>query len=130
MNRYMRIHPPEDSRSDFAEILEDFDRHCHDRLSLDADAWKPPVPVHLLNTKEQDEFRKSRMERSAAAQKYKGAAALYGFSEVYFNRNHTVAMVYATHWCGNLCGQGFWLAFALEKDEWKPLRWRSDSWIS
>jgi len=56
--------------------------------------------------------------------------ALYGFSEVYFNAHHTVALVYATHWCGALCGQGFWVALALEDGQWKPLRWSATTWIS
>lgn len=42
----------------------------------------------------------------------------------------TVALVYATQWCGMLCGQGLWLAFALENGEWKPLNWNASTWIS
>jgi hypothetical protein len=133
MNPHSAVHPPEDQQEDYNEILHDFDLHCHDRLSLDPDAWKLSAPVHLLKADEQKEFEATRSrdaQNSPAAAKYKGASALYGFSEVYFNAHHTVALVYATHWCGNLCGQGFWIAFALRDGLWKPLQWNATMWIS
>jgi hypothetical protein len=133
MNPHFAVHAPEDQLQDYLEIMRDFDAHCHDRVRLDPDAWNLKVPVHLLTPQEQDEFRSTRspeLKDSPSAAKFKGAAALYAFSEVYFNASHTVALVYATHWCGNLCGQGFWVAFALQDGMWKHLRWDSASWIS
>jgi hypothetical protein len=133
MNPHQAVHPTDDRRQDFAEILQDFDHHCHDRLILDPNSWKVAIPVRLLNAQEQKEFQSTRMNSNpstAAAQKFKGAPALYAFSQVYFNAHHTVALVYATHWCGGLCGQGFWIAFALENGKWKPLRWNATTWIS
>jgi hypothetical protein len=133
MNPHVSVHPPEKYAADFEEILNDFDVHCHDRAQLDANAFSLMVPVHLLNAEEQKEFHETRLPAlrdSAAGAKFKGAPALYGFSEVYFNAAHTVALVYATHWCGGLCGEGMWVALALEQGKWKPLDWRADRWIS
>jgi hypothetical protein len=133
MNPHSAVHPPKDQQQNYDEILQDFDRHCHDRLSLDPNAWKLSEPVHLLTPDEQKEFQTTRFkggQDSAMAAKYKGAPALYGFSEVYFNAHHTVALVYATHWCGGLCGQGLWIAFALRDGLWKPLQWAASTWIS
>jgi hypothetical protein len=130
MNPHTAISPPQKSMQDYREILADFDSHCHERLSLSPDDWKAKYPVHLLNQAEQDEFRSSRNRSTAAAEKYKGSPSLYGFSQVYFNVHHTVALVYATHWCGGLCGQGLWVALARENGAWKELRWRSANWIS
>jgi hypothetical protein len=133
MNPHVVLHAPEDQLQDYLEIMRDFDAHCHDRVRLDSDAWSLKAPLHLLTPQEQDEFRRTRspeLKDSPAAAKFKGAAALYAFSEVYFNAAHTVALVYATHWCGSLCGQGFWLAFGLQDGNWKNLRWPSASWIS
>jgi hypothetical protein len=134
MNPHAAVHPTADRSQDFAEILEDFDRHCHDRVMLEANNLTLSAPVRLLNREEQEEFVQSRnkrpAERSAEAAKFAGAPALYGFSEVYFNHAHTVALVYATHWCGGLCGQGMWLAFALSNGQWKALRWNATTWIS
>jgi hypothetical protein len=133
MNPHFAVHAPDDQLQDFPEIMRDFDAHCHDRLRLDAEGWSLKAPVHLLTAAEQKEFRDTRspeLKNSPAAAKFQGAAAIYGFSEVYFNAPHTVALVYATHWCGGLCGQGFWVAFALQGGAWKPLQWRSASWTS
>jgi hypothetical protein len=134
MNPNVGVHPTKDRQQDFKEILDDFDAHCHDRVALSATAWQTTVPVRLLTPAEQDEYRATigttSGANSEAAKKYKGAPALYGFSEVYFNVRHTVALVYATHWCGGLCGQGFWVAFALEDGQWKRLKWDATTWIS
>ena len=61
---------------------------------------------------------------------YEGAPSLYGFSSVFFNKSHTVALVYATHYCGSLCGEGFWVALALEDGSWKELECDCSGWIS
>lgn len=132
MNPHIAVHPPAARMLDFNEILADFDAHCHDRVSLSATAWQTKVPVHLLTSVEQKEFEGTRWEKAdeSAKDKYQGASGLYGFSEVYFNERHTVALVYATHWCGGLCGEGFWFAFALENGQWRLQQWATDHWIS
>lgn len=129
MNPHIAVRPPTANVQDFKEILEDFDAHCHDRVRLETTGWKTSAPVRLMAPAEQKEFQVSRDRRDVGG-KFAGAAALYGFSEVYFNAHRTVALVYATHWCGNLCGQGFWVAFGLQEGEWKPVRWQSNSWVS
>jgi hypothetical protein len=134
MNPHMAVHPPRDHMQDYNEILEDFDMHCHDRIALTAEPFHVSTPLRLLSEAEQREFQSTRFGRTpnpTLQAKYKGAPALYSFSEVYFNHNHTTALVYATSWCGGLCGQGFWIAFALENGLWQTLRgWNSVSWIS
>jgi len=40
-----------------------------------------------------------------------GAKAIYTFSDVFFNRTQTIAVVYATTWCGITCGNGGWRVF-------------------
>lgn len=129
MNPHRSVHPPESSRQDFKEIMEDFDAHCHERLALRLSDWKPPTSVRLLTTEEQQELQTGVL-KSAVPEKYRGGSALYGFSQVYFNSHHTVALVYATHWCGSLCGAGSWVPFALVDGHWKGLIWSTDHWIS
>ena len=133
MNPHTAVHPPDKYAQDFVEIMSDFDAHYHDRAQLDANAFNLMAAVHLLTPEEQKEFQDTRspaLRDSPAAAKFKGAPALYGFSEVYFNAAHSVALVYATHYCGGLCGEGFWVALALDRGRWKPLNWTSDRWIS
>jgi len=132
MNPHVVVHPPASRMQDFNEILADFDAHCHDHISLSATAWQTKVPVHLLTPAEQKEFESTRWEKAdeAVKAKYQGASGLYSFGEVYFNERHTVALVYATHWCGYLCGEGFWFAFAFENGRWSLQQWATDHWIS
>lgn len=133
MNPHTAVHPPAGQLQDFAEILRDFDNRCHERIALSPEAWELNGQLRLLNEQEQKEFEATRFGKpgnEALTAKYKGAPALYAFSEVYFNAHHTVALVYATHWCGGLCGQGFWVAFGLKDGKWNPLPWNSVSWIS
>jgi hypothetical protein len=130
MNPHVNVTAPKGDRQDYDEVLADFDAHCHERLALTAESWRTRVPVHLLNETEQSEFRTTRNTQNPAAEKYKGTPALFAFSQIYFNTHHTVALVYATHWCGGLCGQGFWVAFQKENGAWKRLDWSAVSWIS
>jgi hypothetical protein len=134
MNPHSNVKPSEDRRQDYNEILEDFDRHCHDRITLDPHAFHLSVPLRLLDKTEENEFMSTRATHPAdpaIAAKYKGAPALFRFSEVYFNHSRTVALVYATSWCGGLCGQGFWIPETLQNGQWVPLQgWNSTSWIS
>jgi len=106
MNPHLAVHPPENRRNDFNEILRDFDRHCHDRITLDPSGWSLPVPVVLLSSEEEAKYKAMRFTGEPVDEKYKGAPGVYAFSMVYFNENHTVALVYATHNCGSLCGEG------------------------
>jgi hypothetical protein len=130
INPHLTVHPPAANNRDMKEILQDFDAHCHERLRLSAAGWTTSAPVRLLTPAEQKEFQATRTGGTDAGSKFKGVSALYGFSRVYFNASRTVAIVYATHWCGALCGQGFWVAFGLRDRQWKPLGWQSDRWIS
>ena len=129
MNPHTAVTPPEEQRTDYEDILIDFDSHCHDRYVLEAGNWTTKLPVRLLSDQQQAQFVTSRF-KAAANDTFAGAASLYGFSAVYFNAHHTTALVYATHVCGGLCGEGFWIALEKKSGTWKPLRWNAASWIS
>lgn len=131
MNPHLSIKVPDEYRQAMQEVLIDFDLHCHRRVKLDQSSFHAKAPVRLLDHQEQEEFRMSRAERdSPAAKKFSGAPGLYAFSEVYFSRDHSLALVYATHWCGGLCGEGFWVPVTREADGWKAHNWSTVGWIS
>jgi len=136
MNPHVAIIPPPDRVQDFNELLDDFDHRCHESIQLTAESFNLVVPLRLLNQTEQDEFIRSRFDPNASSDAdvltahYKGAPGLSRFSEVYFNAHHTVAMVYATSWCGGLCAQSYWEVLAFEDGAWKPLGWRSAAVMS
>ena len=133
MNPHLAIHFPDEYLLDGREILADFDAHCHERWTLDGGTWAVNGPLRLLTQKEQAEFSSTRFgppPPKEISAKYKGAPALYSFSGVYFNHTHTVAIVYATHWCDGLCAEGFWVGFIYDGQQWVKQNWPVSRWIS
>jgi len=137
LNPHTAIQPPAEHRRNFKEILDDFDSHCHEHWRLKDGSWKMRSPVQLLNPAEQEEFHAShsgckpnpKADPKLAA-RYKKGYALFSFSPVYFNHDHTVALVYSVLWCGELCGEGRWNAFTRTAKEWIPLQIVALPWIS
>ncbi len=128
LHPHSALHAPPDRRQDLRELLDDFDRHCHERIRLTSDGFHLSVPLLLLDEAQQKEFESTRFSAKPdpkLAAKYKGAPGLSSFSQVYFNAHHTVAMVFAYGWCGAECGQGFWSVYELQTGQWNPLRWNS-----
>jgi hypothetical protein len=129
MNPHFAVHPPADRVPDFNELLEDFDKRCHERIMLAQDSFPNTMPLRLLTEDEQDEFVSTRWDQNAGeygdqiAAKYKGAPGISSFSQVYFNSHHTLAMVYATGWCGGLCVQSFWDVLEFKDGQWRRLPW-------
>jgi hypothetical protein len=57
-------------------------------------------------------------------ERYPGAAHLLVFSDVFFNRKGTVALVNIDSWCGGLSGVSRWIAFEKGKDGvWQMRPW-------
>ena len=57
-------------------------------------------------------------------ERYAGAEHLLIFSDVFFNRKRTVALVNIDSWCGGLCGVSRWIALEKGKDGvWQMRPW-------
>ena len=128
-NPHIAISAPKEREHDFAEVLEDFDKHCHERIRLTPELMKTKVPLRMLTENEAKEFYSTRSDPKAPEslkEKYKGAPGLSSFSQVFFNKNHTLALVYAQGWCGNLCAQMFWGVFERMPDG----TWKSQPWVA
>jgi hypothetical protein len=134
LNPHTGVKVPEEYKEAFKEIFADFDSHCHEHWRLDAGHWKLRSPVQLLTPAEQLDFQASRGVGPNAGQKidprYKKSYAMFAFSPVYFNHDHTVALVYTTLWCGEFCGQGKWAAFTRTAKDWIPLQINATLWVS
>ncbi len=50
-------------------------------------------------------------------------AGLHRFTEVFFNANHTLALVEQGMWCGNLCGNWEWVVLERKGRQWQVLPW-------
>jgi hypothetical protein len=116
---------PPDHAADFREIRADFDR------SKNALRMAPgtvlyfttrTVPTFFSTTKPyvilDPNVAKEIMLHSAllsdspiVRERYPGAEHLLIFSDVFFNRKRTVALVNIDSWCGGLCAHSMWFAF-------------------
>ncbi len=133
MNPHSAIQPPQPRKADFAEVLADFDEHCHDRYLLDASAFHLKLPVKLLD----DDARKRYvshvmhfmpppdhiMQAPPTPDEFKGAAGMHSFTPVYFNPAHTLAMTEIGMYCGGLCGMWRWVVLERKDGQWQPLPW-------
>lgn len=129
------IKPPDVRLKEFRELLDDYDRHCNQRIHLTHEAFKLPTSFFLLNEAQQHEFAQYQEFRhvlsndalalaTAHAAEYKDASGIASFSQVYFNKRHTLAMVFKAWSCGGqLCGQYSWNVLELQNGVWKQLPW-------
>ena len=133
MNPHQAIQAPEERQADFAEVLADFDAHCHDRYLLDASKFHVKLPVRLLDEESQKRYvshvmnfmppRNNIMQAPPTPDEFKGAAGMHSFTAVYFNRTHTLAMTEIGMYCGGLCGNWRWVVLERRNGQWQILPW-------
>ncbi len=129
-NPHTSITPPLSQRPAFAAVLQDFEQHKHERVRLEKN-FHLDQPYQLLNPSQRAEFQTS-FQQSLATQtdsipaKYRGAMGLLYFSNVYFNFEHTLAMVYVAYWCGPKCSQMRWVALQKVNGGWSLLPWPAE----
>ena len=87
-----------------------------------------PISYMLVEAKEVEQVWKERRWKEFY-EKYPASGGFISFSRVGFNREMNEALVYFEHWCGRVCGSGFYLV--LKKDEvgWKVAK-MDRAWIS
>ena len=124
-NAHLDIHPPEDQLKRFRELLDDFDRHCHDTFRLKASLFKTNRPVRVLTEDQAATFGQDLAEGDPKTieRHWPGASGLHSFSRVYFNSDRTVAMVHESTYCGILCGTWEWQVLERTPGGWRVLRW-------
>lgn len=129
----MCLSPDEDSNKLLQDAIKDYNR-------LNQTAWKlqhrigidkqvqlvaPAVlsaPFKAAGFTGWEEMRKQ----------FPDSAGWLEFSAVGFNRDKSIAVLYAGHHCGELCGGGHFWTLQKVKGKWVPLRWSggSCSWMS
>jgi hypothetical protein len=133
MNPHQATKPPQERQADFAEVLADYDDHCHARYQLDGSKFRLKLPVRLLDEDARQRYvsgvsvlmppRNDIMRAPPTPDKFKGAAGMHSFTAVYFNRAHTLAMTEIGMYCGSLCGNSTWVILEKKSGEWKILPW-------
>jgi hypothetical protein len=127
MNPHNAVEAPKDRQTEWNEVLTDYDRHCHDVIQLDLESFRTELPVRLLNGEDKQGFMKDP-ERPPA--EFADGAGLHRFTEVFFNANHTLALVEQGMWCGSLCGNWTWVVLERRDGRWQMLPWVSMSAVS
>lgn len=117
------IQPPTDKVEDFNQMLADYDERCHEALHLaNGTNWLPEMNIHLLSAEEQKAAITyfSRYKDRPSDSPFAGATGIISLSNVYFNRTHTLAMLYYGRWCGNLCASWGWEVYEKKEGRWVP----------
>jgi hypothetical protein len=120
MNPHDAVEAPKDRQTEWNEVLTDYDQHCHDVIQLDLQSFRTELPVRLLSAEDQQRFMKDPRRPPA---EFADAAGLHRFTEVFFNRNHTLALVEQGMWCGSLCGNWSWVVLERKERQWQMLPW-------
>lgn len=124
------IFPPLAQEQAFPAVLADYDQHKYERVRLEREFHLDITPYRLLSRAEVAEYQ--RLKEAADARqdnsmplKYQGASGVIFFSNVYFNFDHTLALVYVAHWCGKTCGEMSWIVLAKINGGWEQLNWNA-----
>lgn len=114
------LRAPEKNAKGFREAVSSYEAHKDERMLLLRE-FHLDRPYTLLTPAEVDEFRAARSSATAPAAlraKYSGYPGITYFSPVFFDSNHTSALVYIVDWCGNLCAGGEWVYLEKQDDKW------------
>ncbi len=140
MNPHWAIEAPRTRQAEFAEVLADFDKHCHETYQLDASKFRVELPVRLLDEEARERYVRgvsgypppgsNIMQAPPTPDEFKGAAGMHSFTAVYFNHAHTLAMTEIGMYCGGLCGNWRWVVLERRNGQWQILPWESASPIS
>lgn len=140
MNPHKAIQAPQARQAEFAEVLADFDAHCHDRYQLEASKLHVELPVRLLDKEARERYvsgvsgymppQNNIMKAPPTPDEFKGAVGMHSFTGVYFNRAHSLAMAEIGMYCGSLCGNWSWVVLERTNGHWQILPWVHMSVIS
>jgi len=101
-----------------AEIFKDFEER-KDRPQKLKRELAVTKPYELLTESEAEQFRNSRAAPDSSA-RFSGVTDLFSFSNVYFDKAGTLAVVQLTSWCGTLCALFQWTMLEKQSDgSWK-----------
>jgi len=107
-----QLKPPPNGDKGFREAVADFEANQHLRLHLSRKAFHIGHDFRLLTPQEVNAVR------AAGTTQGSGYPGVTFFSEVYFDRKHTAALVYRSEWCAHLCSAGSWIYLEKQGNRW------------
>jgi hypothetical protein len=115
------VRPPAEEEQRFAEVIADFNQRKDAHPKLEP-AFQITKPFRLLTPEEVDSFvKRDRTKVIALGSK---APDLFRLTDVYFDRNRTLALTAISTWCGGLCGLFQWKVFEKSiSGQWQENKW-------
>jgi hypothetical protein len=108
------VNPPADRKTNFAEVMADFGARKGEHTRLMGEL-KIAKPYRYVNGTEM-------RDKAILGQ----APDFFSVGNVYFDRDHTVALTYLSSVCGGLCGKFTWRVFERNIDG----HWEERSWVN
>jgi hypothetical protein len=127
INPHEVVQAPKNRQTEWNEVLTDYDQHCHDVIQLDVQSFRTELPVRLLNTEDKHSFMR---DPGNPPPEFADGAGLHRFTEVFFNANHTLALVEEGMWCGSLCGNWTWVVLERRDGRWQMMPWVNATAVS
>ncbi|MBI2680905.1 MAG: hypothetical protein HYX25_07870 [Candidatus Solibacter usitatus] len=124
---------PAEYRRDFDEIMSGFNRGSGERVKLEP-AFHITKPYVLLDgsaVKEFVELFSSPRVPETRRKVFKKATDLFRLTDVYFNRDRTIALTAISTHCGLLCGRADWRVLGGARNgQWEERPWVTCDTIS
>lgn len=115
------VHAPADEAERFAEVLRDFSRRRSTPRVLRR-ALSIKKSYVLLKPTDVRVF-KQRSQPRIDEEPFRGVQDIFTLSDVYFDKNRSLALTAISSWCGNLCGLYQWKVFKKERGKWEEQPW-------
>jgi hypothetical protein len=116
-----QLKPPPENPRGFNDALGDYEANKNVRVQLSRDALHVSHAFTLLSPGAVAALREARggpQVTSQAQSEWAGYPGVTYFSEVYFDKDHTSALVYMDDWCAHLCAAGTWIYLEKQGGQW------------
>jgi peroxiredoxin len=127
------IHAPQKYQKQMDEVFADYAGRKSAKVKLQS-RFAITRAFRLLTSAECDQFVQSRFRGKQPSPELTRLFAqtpdLIRLSQVFFNSNHTLAMVLVSNYCGGLCGGEKWRILAKRNNGWVDEDWSTCTTIS
>jgi hypothetical protein len=116
-----QLKPPPENPRGFGEAAGDYEANKYVRVRLTKDELRIEHDFSLLSPGAVQDLRNARSGAAVSAdqqEEWAGYPGVTYFSEVYFDKNHTAALVYMNDWCAHLCAAGTWVYLEKHGGHW------------
>lgn len=116
-----QLKPPPGRSKAFLEAVGDYETNQHLRLHLSRKGFHIDHAFSLLTPDQVQQLRDAKTSPavpSSTQTAWSGYPGVTFFSEVYFDKKHTAALVYRSEWCAHLCSAGSWIYLEKQGNRW------------